>query len=158
VQAPAWQPSVCVHASPSVQVLPSGCRTVEQAPVFASHVPGRLHWSTGVQTSGSFGGCEQRPVFELQVPARWQASIGVQTTGLPPTQAPPWQVSVLVQRSRSLQPTPSGAAGSEQVPVAGSQVPATWHWSLAVQASGAPVQTPDWQASPIVQELPSLHA
>ena len=48
--------------------------------------------------------------------------------------------------------------GSEHVPVDGSHVPASWHWSLAVQTTGfEPAQVPDWQASAWVQALPSLH-
>ncbi len=77
--------------------------------------------------------------------------------GLP--QEPFWHVSPLVQASPSLQAAPFVLAGVEQVPVAGSQVPATWHWSEAVQTTGLlPVQTPLWQVSVCVQALPSLHA
>jgi hypothetical protein len=48
--------------------------------------------------------------------------------------------------------------GFEQVPVAGAQVPATWHWSLAAHATGfAPVQAPVWQVSVCVHAFPSLH-
>jgi hypothetical protein len=48
-------------------------------------------------------------------------------------------------------------AGLEQVPEAGLQVPATWHWSWAVQATGfVPVHEPAWQVSDWVQRLPSL--
>jgi hypothetical protein len=36
-------------------------------------------------------------------------------------------VSVCVQALPSLQAEPSAFAGFEQVPVAGSQTPATWH-------------------------------
>jgi hypothetical protein len=42
-------------------------------------------------------------------------------------QLPPLQVSVCVQASLSLQAAPFAASGFEQAPVAGSQVPATWH-------------------------------
>src|SRR3989441_12995793 len=57
---------------------------------------------------------------------------------------------------QSLQPA---SAGLEQVPVAGSHVPATWHWSRAVQVTGLlPTQLPLWQVSVWVQALPSLHA
>jgi hypothetical protein len=34
-----------------------------------------------------------------------------------------------------LQGVPLGAAGFEQVPVVGSQVPATWHWSSGVHGA-----------------------
>ena len=39
VQAPVWQVSVCVHMSPSSQVVPSVLIGFEHAPVDASHVP-----------------------------------------------------------------------------------------------------------------------
>ncbi|HSD10389.1 MAG TPA: hypothetical protein VLF14_05375, partial [Candidatus Binatia bacterium] len=59
--------------------------------------------------------------------------------------------------SLSLQPVPSAALGLEHVPVAGLQVPATWHWSLAVQTTEfEPVQAPLWQVSVCVQASPSL--
>src|SRR5262249_46311051 len=37
----------------------------------------------------------------------------------------------------------------------GSHTPALWHWSAAVQTTGAPVQLPAWQLSPCVHALPS---
>jgi hypothetical protein len=40
---------------------------------------------------------------------------------------PFWQVSVRVQALPSLQVVPLAAFGFEQVPVFGSQTPATWH-------------------------------
>jgi hypothetical protein len=53
---------------------------------------------------------------------------------------------------------PSGFAGLEQMPLAGSQVPASWHWSEAEQVTGVP---PHWplplQVSPVVQAAPSSH-
>src|SRR2546425_981769 len=67
-------------------------------------------------------------------------------------------VSVCVQALPSLHDVPSTAFGFEQAPLAGLQVPATWHWSLAAQVTGfAPVQTPAWPVSGCVQALPSLH-
>jgi hypothetical protein len=52
---------------------------------------------------------------------------------------------------------PGAAAGLLHVPVAGSQVPATWHWSSGMQVTAVPaVQTPLWQVSFWVQALPSL--
>jgi hypothetical protein len=61
----------------------------------------------------------------------------------PPVQVPPWQVSAEVQLLPSLQGVPSGAPGLEHIPVAGLHMPATWHWSLAVQTTGLPpVQVP----------------
>ena len=64
-----------------------------------------------------------------------------------------------MQELPSLQLDPSGKLGLEQVPVLVSQVPAAWHWSLAVHVTGLdPVQAPAWQVSVWVQALPSLHA
>jgi hypothetical protein len=67
-----------------------------------------------------------------------------------------------VQALSSLQLVPFEAAGLEHEPLVGSQVPATWHWSLAVQVTGfEPVQVPVWHAyrwlhlSVPVQPVPS---
>ena len=117
-----------VQASPSVQPLPSAALGLEQVPVAVSQVPATWHWS-----------------------------LAEQVTGLAPTQVPDWQVSVWVQALPSLHPVPLVLLGFEQVPVAVSQVPATWHWSLAEQVTGvAPTQVPAWQVSVWVQALPSL--
>jgi hypothetical protein len=63
-----------------------------------------------------------------------------------------------VQALPSLQVVPFAAAGFEQAPVDGLQVPAVWHWSCAVHVTGLPpVQTPAWQVSVCVQAFPSLH-
>jgi hypothetical protein len=68
-------------------------------------------------------------------------------------------VSVCVQALPSSHTVVSALAGFEHVPFAGLQVPARWHWSCAVHATGfAPVQVPPWQVSACVQALPSLHA
>jgi hypothetical protein len=81
----------------------------------------------------------------------------VQLTGLAPVQAPAWQVSVCVQALPSLQAVPFALAGFEQMPLAGSQAPAVWHWSGVAQVTGfVPVQAPAWQVSVWVQALPSL--
>jgi len=77
----------------------------------------------------------------------------------PTTQVPPWQVSPPAeQRLPLVQAVPSFAAGFEHWPVAGSQVPATWHWSWAVQVIGVWTQVwvPRSQRS-VVQALPSSH-
>jgi hypothetical protein len=61
-----------------------------------------------------------------------------------------------LQALPSLHGVPSGLAGFEQTPVAGSQTPASWHWSEAVHTTGAPlVQAPLLHVSPMVQALPS---
>src|SRR2546422_520875 len=92
-----------------------------------------------------------------QVPATWHWSEAVQATGLLPVQTPLWQVSVGVQALPSLQALPLAFTGLEHVPVVGEQVPATWHWSEAVQATGLlPAQTPLWQEWVCVGALPAL--
>jgi hypothetical protein len=101
---------------------------------------------------------EQVPVAATQVPATWQASEAVQTTWLPPTQAPAWQVSTVVQPLPSLQVVPLAAGvWAEHTPVDVLQVPATLQ-VVAVQTTGAPpVQVPrPLQMSFWVQALPSL--
>jgi len=67
--------------------------------------------------------------------------------------------SLEVHASPSVHAVPSGAGGSEQVPLAELHVPAMWHGSDAVQVTGlAPVQRPDWQMSVWVQASPSEQA
>jgi hypothetical protein len=80
------------------------------------------------------------------------------TLAAAPAQAPAWHTSPLVQALPSLHLVPSLAAGLEQAPVDVSQVPATWHWSLAVHVTGfEPVHAPLTHASVCVHALPSLH-
>jgi hypothetical protein len=103
-----------------------------------------------------FAGFEQTPVDGLHVPASWHWSGPAQTTGFAPVHAPLWQVSVCVQALPSLQLSPFAFAGFEQTPVDGLQVPASWHWSDAVQTTGfVPVQVPFWQVSVCVHALAS---
>src|SRR5439155_17248026 len=151
--SPATQLS-SVHATPSSHE--------RGTPV---HVPPRQRSPT-VQPSASSQevpscrvGLLQVPVAGSHVPAVWHVSSAVQTTGLAPTQLPFWQVSVCVQASPSLQAVPLVLfVGAEHMPVAGLQVPGSWHWS-AVQTTGlAPTQLPFWQVSVCVQALPSLQA
>src|SRR5439155_319182 len=57
----------------------------------------------------------------------------------------------------SLQAVPLAAAGLEHCPVEGLHVPATWHWSEAMQVTGfEPTHIPLWQLSVCVQASPSL--
>src|SRR5437867_1031274 len=130
MQLPFWQVSVCVQALPSLQAVPLVLVV----------------------------GAEHTRVAGLQVPGSWHWS-AVQTTGFAPTQLPFWQVSVCVQALPSLQAVPLVlVVGAEHTPVAGLQVPGSWHWS-AVQTTGlAPTQLPFWQVSVCVQALPSLQA
>jgi hypothetical protein len=58
-----------------------------------------------------------------------------------------------------LHAAPSGLFWLEHIPVAGSHMPAVWHWSCAAQFTGlAPAHVPAWQVSLWVQALPSSHA
>src|SRR5438876_6979443 len=117
MQAPAWQESLWVQAPPSVQAVPSALVGVEQVPLAGSQTPATWHWSSAVQT-----------------------------TGFAPTHLPAWQESLWVQASPSVQAAPSTLSGLEQAPVAGSQTPATWHWSRAPQTTGfIASHAPAWQ-------------
>src|SRR5207249_1669732 len=183
-QAPAWQVSVCVHASPSSQRAPLSLAGLLQAPVAGSQVPAVWHWLAAVHTTGfaptqapawqvslcvhalaslqlvplGLAGLLQTPVAGLQAPAVWHWSAAVHATGLAPTQVPARQVSVCAQALPSSHGVPLGLAGLLQTPVAGLQPPAVWHWSAAVHATGlAPTQAPASQASVCVQALPSSH-
>src|SRR5256712_240366 len=144
-------------------------------PVAGLQVPTSWHWSGASQTTGGppprappshvsalvqalpsshavpFGlaGLEQKPVAGLHVPMSWHSSWARQTTGTPGTQLPATHASPTVQASPSSQGVASAAAGFEQSPVDGSHVPASWHWSRAVQTTGTPgTQPPATQASP----------
>jgi hypothetical protein len=91
-------------------------------------------------------GFEHMPLPGLQMPMSWQRSLAVHVIGFAPTQRPAWQESVWVHLSLSSQPAPLPLAGFEHAPVPASQVPATWHWSLAVQLLRfAPWHAPAWQ-------------
>src|SRR5439155_882602 len=79
--------------------------------------------------------------------------------GFVPVQTPPWQVSVWVQALPSLHAAPSGFAGLEHWPVAGSQVAAWQQSSAAAGRTGfGEGQNPPWQGWVLVQALPSLQA
>src|SRR3569833_1472014 len=73
----------------------------------------------GTTAQSPFTGLEQAPVPGSQLPASWHGSLAAQLTAVPPTQAPPWQVSVCVQASPSLHGVPLPAGGFEHAPVAG---------------------------------------
>jgi len=62
---------------------------------------------------------------------------GVRSATAAPAQTPFVQTSPLVQALPSLQDVPFALAGLEHWPVFGSQVPAVWHWSEAVQVTRA---------------------
>lgn len=116
MQAPAWHVSDCVHALPSLHVVPSAFAGFEHVPVAVSHVP-----------------------------ALWHGSPAAHATGFAPVHAPAWQVSVCVHALPSLHVVPSAFEGFEHTPLFGSHVPAEWHWSDAAQATGLdPTHAPAW--------------
>jgi hypothetical protein len=81
----------------------------------------------------------------------------VQAFAAPPVQMPTRHASPAVQAFPSLQVLPSVLTGFEHIPVVASQVPALWHWSLALQSFAVPpVQAPARHASPVVQAFASL--
>jgi hypothetical protein len=90
--------SVCVHALPSLHVVPFAFVGFEHAPDVGSHVPASWHWSDAVHT-----------------------------TGFEPTHAPAWHVSVWVHAFPSVHAVPFTFAGFEHAPDVGSHVPASWH-------------------------------
>jgi hypothetical protein len=97
------------------------------------------------------------PAGQTQAPP-WQVWGAVQMIGVP-TQTPPRHMSLVVQGLPSSQGAPVTLMGLEQSPVAGSQVPATWHGSSGVHRTGLPpTQVPLWQVSVCVQGLLSLQA
>ena len=133
VQVPLTQVSVCVHALPSLHAAPSVFAGLVHVPVDGLQTP-VWHVSVCVQAFPSlhavpFGafGFEQVPVAGSHVPATWHRSLAVHVTGLEPVHVPAWHVSVWVHASPSLHAVPFGALGFEQVPVAESHTPATWH-------------------------------
>jgi hypothetical protein len=100
----------------------------------ASHSPMFLQPSMGSQVS----------VVQLFLSSQLRDS--------PLLHVPVWHVSWPLQMSPSAHAVPSGALGSEHVPVAGSQVPAMWQLSEGVHSTGfSPVHVPAWQASVWVQ-------
>ena len=114
VQLPAWQVSLCVQALPSLHAAPSA-------------LAGWLH----------------APLVGLHVPAAWHWSLAPHVTGLAPMHAPAWHVSLWVHALPSLHKAPSALAGLLHAPLAGLQVPASWHWSEAAHSIGfAPLQLP----------------
>jgi hypothetical protein len=128
--APAWHASVWVQALPSLHGVPLAA-----------------------------GGLEHCPVPGSQAPGTWQGSAAVQVTGSDPVHVPLVHASLRVHPLPSLQAEPFGFAGSEHAPVVGSQTPGAWHWSSALQATGAPgLQVPVLHVSDVVQPLPSSHA
>jgi hypothetical protein len=186
VHTPLWQVSLWVQRLPSLHTAPlTLVGALMHRPSAGSQLPARWHWSGAVQTTAeppwqipfwhespvvhglpsshevpfAFAWFEQVPVEGLQTPGAWHGSGVGHVTGLLPTQTPPRQASVSVQALPSLQAVPSGLLGrAGHAPVERSHVTAVWHGFGAVQVTAVPVQTPFWQASPVVHELPSSQA
>ena len=118
---------------------------------------------SGMASAGSAASGRQAGIIMFTQPLAATQESAVQTLlssqlrAAPGTQAPAVHTSVTVHMLPSSQAVPSALAGLEQTPVVVSQVPATWHWSEGMQATGfMPVQTPVWQLSCWVQALLSL--
>jgi hypothetical protein len=161
--------SLQTTAAPGLQAPPPQVSPVVQA--FPS-----------VQASALF--VNTHPVAGLQVSVV-QTLLSLQTTEVPP-HTPDVHTSVCVQAVPSLQLVPFGFAGFEQTPEGRLHTPALWHWSDAVQTTGAlaphtpvdgshtpgrwhasvagqttdvaPVQNPLWQVSVSVHALASSQA
>jgi hypothetical protein len=105
-----------------------------------------------------FTGFEHAPVAGLHTPTSWHVSVGIgHMTGFVPVHEPAWQTSDWLHAFPSLHGVPSAFAGFGQ-PLAGSHVPTSWHWSLAVHVTVTPLpHTPAWHVSPAVHALLSLH-
>jgi hypothetical protein len=141
LHADVWQLSLAVH----------GLGVSTHSPVV------RLHadvWQLSLAVH-VFGVSTHRPLFRSQVDV-WQLSLGVHATGVLWVQVPALQESPVVHLLPSSHAVPSVLLGFEQLPVAESQVPTAWHWSLAVHVFVVPPEhEPAWQVSPVVHLLPS---
>jgi hypothetical protein len=171
VQLPAVQVSPVVQALPSVHGVVLGFGANVQLPVDVLQTPALRQKLAGApQTTGSapphapfvqlsvrvqalpslhpapFGlaGSEHRPLDGSHTPALWHWSDAVQTVGVPGVQLPLRQLSPTVHASESaLHVAPFVFGGFEHAPVVGLQLPASWHWSDAVQVRVTPfVQMP----------------
>src|SRR5262249_19661591 len=127
-QAPApSQASVWVHELPSLQAVPAGFGTLVR-PCPAGRAPGEQGLSAPQRAPAGLFRATQVPLVGSQAMLSWQAFGVGQVTGVP-LHTPAGQTSCVVQALPSSQPVPSAALGLSQLPVAGSHVPATWHWS-----------------------------
>ena len=78
--------------------------------------------------------------------------------GFEPLHEPFWHVSVCVHALPSVHALPFALFGLLHTPLAGSQMPATWHWSSGVHTTGLlPLHVPLWQVSVCVHALLSSH-
>lgn len=131
------------HTSTRVQALPSSQDVVlfvcmHWPAVQASVVHGfwSLHCATVVHGTQPGVATWVQPVVGLHASAV-QALWSSQSTAAPGVQTPAVQTSPVVHALRSSHGVLSVRAGFEHVPVAGAQTPAPWHWSWAVQTTGA---------------------
>jgi hypothetical protein len=178
VHAPATQLSLWVHLLPSSQKVPSVLIGLLHVPLLVSQTPTPWHWSSAAHTTGlpplhapvvhvsvwvhrlpsshvvpsALLGLLHVPLLVSQTPTLWHWSSAAHTTAPPPVHTPVLHVSVLVQALPSLQTLPSVLLGFEQTPVFESQLPTSWHWSLAAHVTGLlPTHLPAAHASVRVQ-------
>src|SRR2546425_6283459 len=175
--------SALVPYSPLFRAAPLALAGLLQMPDAGLQAPAVWHWSAAVQATGlvllmirrppvsalvpysplfraaplALAGLLQMPDAGLQAPAVWHWSAAVQATGLVLLMIRRPPVSALVPYSPLFRAAPLALAGLLQMPDAGLQAPAVWHWSAAVQAAGlAPAQAPPSQVSGWVPAVPSL--
>ncbi len=132
-------------------------QTIGLAPLHApaTHVSDCVQALPSVQAAPSiFFGLLQVPA--VHVPTLWHWSLAAQTTAAPP-QRPLVQTSLVVHAFASSHNTPSTLLGLLHCPLARSQLPEPWHWSLAMHVTGAPPHVPPAHLSPDVQRFPSSH-
>jgi hypothetical protein len=78
------------------------------------------------------------PPFKLKVPPFGPITALLLGRALPPpTQMPAWQEALPAPPSPLVQAVPSDFGGFEHAPVAGLQVPTSWHWSEAAHMTVA---------------------
>ena len=128
MQTPAWHVSDCVHALPSLQIVPFAATGFE-------------HW----------------PVAGLHVPAVWHWSCAAHVTGLPPVQTPAWHVSLCVHALPSLHAVPVSRAQvpSTAAPAATEQASHAPALQAALQQTPS-AQKPLSHSAPPAQGLPLL--
>src|SRR5690349_17179298 len=99
------------------------------------------------------------PVPPAPIDHRPSASKPMTTAGFAaPTQAPPRQESISVLALPSSQIVPSGFWAGAGQPLAGTHAATVWHWSAPGHVTADPPEhVPDWQVSPVVHALLSLH-
>lgn len=147
---PATQVSVWVHMLPSLQgavvgvleqvAVPLHVRVLQvslvHVMVVPTQVPVLLHLSVCVQAMPS---SQSAPVLgvtvHVDVPLHARVlQVSLAHVTVVPAQTPAVHLSPYVQAMPSLHAVVSGAVGFVQAPVPMTHTPATWHWSLGVQA------------------------